>query len=342
MEQHYKYLHSNPELSGVEYNTNLYITKVLLNSSAKIIYNNLSIIAFFDKGKKDTIALRSELDALPIIESKKHLIRSENSNMHACGHDVHSSALLTLIPYIENTSFSSNICLIFQSKEESGLGAKDLVNTTIFNDLNIVKIIAMHVWPNLENGVVFSNEKLMFGSYELDVFINGENNHVSSYNKDTDATYASYLLYKKLFKNTKKYINHLGCITSGNLRNISSNLAVLNYSIRFKKDDKIVEKITNKKVKTKCIIDYEFNNYFPVLNNDKELLKLVNYTKIKTLKSAEDFGYYSSKCKILYLLYGLGKGKSLHTSEFIVTKEQRGNYYITLKNTLDIFRMKEG
>lgn len=328
-----------PELSGVEYETNLYVTKILSQYNVKIINNNLSIVCYFDKGKNDTIAFRSELDGLPITEDFNHNLRSQNMCMHACGHDVHTSALLQLAQYIDENYFTSNIALIFQSKEETGLGAKDLIETNIIEQLNITKIIAMHVWPNLKYNTIFSAQNLMFGSYELDILIEGENNHISSYNPLFDATRASFLIYKKLYKNKKNYISHLGEISSGNMRNISSNKALLKYSIRFKSNKKITQKISSTNIDSKCKISYDFKSYFPPVINDKELLSIHNHTKIKTLKSAEDFGYYSCKCKTLYLLYGLGKAFPLHSAKFNVNKKTRQNYYFKLLEILDVYKL---
>lgn len=336
MEEFYKILHKNPELSGYEYETNLLVIKEMMKYDVKIVNNKLSVVCFFDKKNKETIAFRSELDALPIIENESHLIRSNNNNMHACGHDIHTSSLLSLASYVQNNSFKKNIAFIFQSKEEGGLGARDLIETSIIEDLNITQIIGMHVWPNLDFNKVYSSKNLMFGSYELDVFIKGENNHISSYNKKTDATFASYEVFKKLYQNKKKYITHLGKISSGKIRNVSSNEAVLNYSIRFKNDNLIREKIIAKKYKTNCDILYKFNGYYPPLINDKELLRKVDYTKIKTLKSAEDFGYYSKKCMTLYLLFGIGKLYNLHTSDFYTTKEIRLAYCEKLKEIINV------
>lgn len=303
------------------------------------LYNvDLSIVCFFDKGCDDTIAFRSELDGLPIKENSEHLIKSVNGNMHACGHDIHTSALLKLAKYINENKFKNNICLIFQSQEESGAGSLRIVNSGLFEELKIKEIIGMHVWPNLGYNKVFSNENLMFGSYELDVIIKGENNHVSTYNQSKDATYASYLVFEKLYKINDEYISHLGEIHSGNLRNISSDKAVMKYTIRFKKDSNIKEEIMSNKIDTKCSVEYHFKNYYPILNNDLELLKKVNYNKIDTLKSAEDFGYYSRKCKSLYLLFGLGKGFNLHTSNFDTNEKTRKLYYNKLLEILNIYK----
>ncbi len=340
IEEFYKKIHQNPELSGLEYETNLFVTKELLKYDVQIYNNNLSIVCLFNKNKKQTVAFRSELDALPIKENVNHLIKSLNDNMHACGHDVHTSALLSLAKYVSLNDFEYNIAFIFQSKEEGGLGAKELIETSIFDELNITKVIGMHVWPNLEFDQLFSSENLMFGSYELDVLIKGENNHISCYNKMTDATYASYKLYKKLYKNNKKFIYHLGDIKSGNLRNISSDKAVMKYSLRFYNDCGIKETILKKKINTKCNITYDFKGYFPPLKNDLSLLKLIDYKEIKTLKSAEDFGYYREKCETLYLLYGLGKGFSLHTSDFNTTEDIRVKYREKLLMLINIFKEK--
>lgn len=341
IETHYKQLHENPELSGVEINTSIYVESILRKYTNDIYSVNYSKIAYFNKNKKSSLAFRSELDALPLIEDNNHEIISKNNCMHACGHDIHTSALLSLLPYIKDNDFKYNIVLIFQSKEETGGGSLDIVNSNILNDLNVDKIIGMHVWPNLEYNKIFSTKNLMYGSYELDIFIEGKSNHISSYDKYTDATYSSFLLYKKLHRLRYNKIAHLGFIKSGIMRNISSDKAILNYSIRFKKNNKIKNKIKRIKLKTKCIINYDFKSYYPPLINSNELLKEIKHIKIKTLKSAEDFGNYSKSHKILFLLYGLGKGYNLHTSEFNTNDMQRKNYFITLLNILNKYKKIE-
>lgn len=277
------------------------------------------------------------MDALPIKEIETHSIKSNNDYMHACGHDIHTSALLKLAEYIANNDFIYNVCLIFQSKEETGGGSKQIVNSNVFERFNITRVIGMHVWPNLDLDQVYSNDKLMFGSYELDIEITGKENHISSYNKYTDATYCSYQIYKNLYKNNKKSIFHLGEIHSGKLRNISSNKCTMKYSIRFN-NNKFKKENIIKNIKTKCEVSYNFKGYYPMLLNNKELLKNIPHCKIKTLKSAEDFGFYSEKAKILFLLYGLGKGFNLHTNNFNTTKELRSLYYYKLLSIVNIYK----
>ncbi len=339
MEKYYKQLHENPELSGMEYKTNKFILEVLSKYNIKVYKINLSIIAFFNKNKKETLAFRSEMDALPISESLSHKISSKNDCMHACGHDIHTSALLKLSSYIFNNDFTENIALIFQSKEETGLGSKDIVKSNIFNKLNITKVIGVHVWPNIEENKLFSNRNLFYGSFELDVNVWGKSNHVSSYNKYTDATHASFLIYNRLRKMKKNKIAHLGKLSSGIIRNISSEHAVLNYSIRFKKYHNIDTKIKKKKIKSDCMIDYNFKEYYPPLICDYELLNKINHNKIKTQLAAEDFGYYSEKSKIIFLLYGLGKGYNLHTNQFKTSELQRENYYNKVKEIINYFKI---
>lgn len=288
--------------------------------------------------KTKSIAFRSELDALPIKENNTHIIKSKNENMHACGHDIHTSALLKLGEYINGNNFKYNIVLIFQSKEETGLGSKDIIDSNILDEFNIKNIFAIHVWPQLEYDELHSAKNLMFGSYELDVLIKGKSNHVSSYQQNTDAIYASYLIYKKLYINTKNQINHLGQLNAGAIRNISADKAFLHYTIRFKTNNSIKEKIIKTQIETNCKITYNFKEYYPPIINSKKLLKLIKHKEIATLKSAEDFGYYQTKYNTLYLLYGLGKGDFLHTHNFTTTEKQRLGYYNKLIYIIEKFK----
>ncbi len=340
MEKYYRYLHENPELSGKEFKTSEYVIDIMEKYDVKIFRVDLSVICFFDRGRDSSVAFRSELDALPIIESEEHKIRSKNTNMHACGHDVHTSALLKLAEYVNGKNFDHNICFIFQSMEESGCGSKQIVNSDIFNELNIKYVIGLHVWPNLKKNKLFSNEFLMYGSFELDIIVEGESNHVSDYNCLTDATFASFLLYEKISQIDGDYICHCGCIKSGSVRNISSNKSVMNYSIRFRSTDDIRSKIENIKIDTRCKYTFNFINKYIPLINDTELLNNINYTKVDTQKAVEDFGYYGLKSKIVYLLYGLGKGNKLHTEKFSTSFEDRELYYLKLVEIINIFKSR--
>ncbi|MFI3329486.1 MAG: M20/M25/M40 family metallo-hydrolase [bacterium] len=339
METIYKYLHENPECSGKEHKTNKYVLEILEKYNPKIFKIKLSIVAFFNMQQSETLAFRSELDALPISEDISHKICSKNDSMHACGHDIHTSALLQLCEHIKSNKFNHNIALIFQSKEETGLGSKDIIKSKLFKKLKITKVIGMHVWPNLEFDKIYSNKNLMFGSYELDINIWGKPNHVSTYSNKTDATFASYLIYKKLLKFKKNKIAHLGKIQSGIIRNISSDHATLYYSVRFKKNKNIEDKIRRMKLNTNCDVDYNFKEYYPPLICSKNLLEIINPQKVKTLKSAEDFGYYKEKAETLYLLYGLGTGYNLHTNKFTTNIEQRKCYYNKLVEVIDKFKI---
>ncbi len=341
IERYYKYLHENPELSGKEYNTSNYVYNEISRYDCTVLKVDLSVIAFFDKGCSKSIAFRSELDALPIQEDI-HVIMSKNNNMHACGHDVHTSALLKLGEYInkDESYYDYNIVLIFQSKEESGAGSLDIINSKILEQYNIKRIIGVHLWPKLDYGVLYSNKKLMCGSIELDIIINGLENHVSNYSKFTDATYCSFQIYNYINKVRFKGICHLGKLSTGVIRNVSSKHAKLEYSIRYKNNDKIIKKICNKKYKTKCNIFYKINSNYPVLNCEKKLLDKVKYKKIKQLKSSEDFGNYNTIANSCFFLYGLGPTSSLHTSSFNTNTQQRLNYFKKIKQLLMIYKIE--
>ena len=91
-----QYLHKNPELSGEEYETTEFIKKFLTEHGIKILSFNLKtgVIAEIGEGEK-IVALRADIDALPINEMTDYPYKSQNPGvMHACGHDFHTASLL--------------------------------------------------------------------------------------------------------------------------------------------------------------------------------------------------------------------------------------------------------
>lgn len=158
-----RYLHQNPELSSLEYETSKYIYNKLKSYGIEDVRNdiyNTAVMAII-KGKEPgkTILLRADMDALPIDELNKVEYCSINKGvMHACGHDAHMTWLLGA-SYILNKmkdKFKGNIKILFQPAEE-GIGGADclLENTDILQQEPKVDLaFAAHVWPSINVGRV--------------------------------------------------------------------------------------------------------------------------------------------------------------------------------------------
>ncbi len=183
-----RHLHAHPELSFEEFNTSQYVQHVL--NSAGIKYTNgwvkTGIIAHIE-GKnpaKRTIALRADLDALPIEESNSVEYKSKNAGvMHACGHDVHTSSLLGTAMILQQLrdEFEGTIKLIFQPGEEKlPGGAKLIIEEGGLKNPDAELIIGQHVFPEMETGLVgFRKGMYMASTDEVHLKISGKGGHAA-------------------------------------------------------------------------------------------------------------------------------------------------------------------
>jgi amidohydrolase len=154
-----RHLHQHPELSGQEKNTARFINQVLAGAAVphRLAANRRGIIGDIvrspDSGAP-VIAVRADIDALPIQEETDTIYRSTNAGvMHACGHDAHTAMLLTTALALKqenNLPFSWRV--IFQPSEEEGQGAQQLIQEGALE--NVDGILALHVDPNRQMGKV--------------------------------------------------------------------------------------------------------------------------------------------------------------------------------------------
>jgi amidohydrolase len=154
-----RHLHQHPELSGAELATTSYLGKQLI--AAKIPHRVgtgkrgiITDIAPASNAQAPVIALRADIDALPIGEENKVDYRSKNNGvMHACGHDAHSAILLgTTLAFHRAGKLPVSWRSIFQPAEETGCGASEMVAQGALKDVQA--ILAFHVDPTLPVGHV--------------------------------------------------------------------------------------------------------------------------------------------------------------------------------------------
>lgn len=187
-----RHIHENPELSYLETNTASFISSILKKEG--IPYTNMAgtgVIAII-KGSKPTegsnpektIALRADIDALPIEEKNNVPYVSKNKGiMHACGHDVHTSCLLGAATILRalSSEWSGTIKLIFQPGEEKlPGGASLLIKEGVLENPSPESIIAQHVFPSLETGKVgFASGSYMAACDEIYLTVKGKGGHAA-------------------------------------------------------------------------------------------------------------------------------------------------------------------
>ena len=182
------HIHANPELSFKEYNTSAFVAGKLaewgISHQAGVAGTGIvALIEGRNPGNK-CIALRAELDALPIKEANDIPYRSKNEGiMHACGHDVHASCLLGAARILHDLrhEWEGTIKFIFQPGEEMHPGGATLmIAAGVLENPKPEAIMALHVYPHLPCGTVgFRSGQYMASADEVYITIEGKGGHAA-------------------------------------------------------------------------------------------------------------------------------------------------------------------
>lgn len=341
-----KTLHQNPELSREEKNTAREIAKFFEDVSGYALLKNQgfqSIVAYKKFGEGPGIAFRAELDGLPIEEKSDIEHRSKKpGNSHACGHDGHMSILLSLARHLEEIKPKrGTVYFIFQSAEETGEGAKAMIESPEFNDLEIDFCYALHNIPGTEKGLVVSKTgSFACASVGFTARITGKTAHAAHPEDAINPLEAAIQLWTQVKKLPKRpeiddfalatsIALHAGEETFGtspaNARLLVTMRAAQTEHLDLMMDEtKAIAKEISEE--TGAEITIQFQEYFPATEN----ADLVSNLKLACEKSgtpfmemekpfrwSEDFAYFSKKCPSL--MFGLGSGidqPNLHAPDF--------------------------
>jgi amidohydrolase len=190
------HIHTYPELSFEEHNTSNFIASQLRNWGIEFQQGvaGTGIVALL-KGKnpeKKCIALRADMDALPIHEANDTTYRSQNEGvMHACGHDVHSSCLLGAARILHELrdEWEGTIKLLFQPGEEKHPGgASIMIEEGVLESPKPQAIFALHVYPHLPSGTAgFRAGQYMASADEIYITIEGKGGHAALPHQTVDS-----------------------------------------------------------------------------------------------------------------------------------------------------------
>ena len=181
-----RHLHQHPELSFKEYKTQQYIIERLKGIGIEDIETctETGVVALI-KGKNPdtkTVALRGDIDALPILEENKKEYTSKNEGvMHACGHDVHTTCVLAAADILHGlkSEFSGTVKLIFQPGEERLPGGASLmIKEGVLKNPKVDVAYGQHVMPLIDAGKVgFRKGLYMASADEIYITIQGKGGH---------------------------------------------------------------------------------------------------------------------------------------------------------------------
>ncbi len=324
-----RYYHQHPELSEQEKNTTAAIVKDLQAMGLEVktyecvnAYGCTADIVGAQPGK--TVALRADIDALPVSEETGLEFASENVGcMHACGHDCHISMLLGAAKMLaENKDkLKGTVRLIFQPAEETGFGAPAFIKAGVLDGVDA--IYGAHIWNSLAAPYVnIESGNRMASTAEFHVEIEGMSSHGSAPEDGIDAIVAMSAIILNLqtfVSRNNSPLNPLvvsvGKVEAGSRWNVIAGKAKFEGTVRtFSKDmleeaprviSRIVENTAAAYGATAKLTDFRWM-VVPVINDHEDLVKIgqdsvkklygeEGLAPMQTLMGGEDFSFYMQK-----------------------------------------------
>lgn len=356
-----RHLHQYPELSFQENKTGWYIAEKLeeygIPYEHGVAENGVVGLIKGENPDKKTIALRADIDALPIEETNDVPYRSTNKGiMHACGHDVHTSSLLGAARILQQLrdQFEGTIKLIFQPAEEKlPGGASIMIKEGVLENPKPTAILGQHVHPPLEAGKVgFRAGEYMASADEIFVTVRGKGGHGALPEDCIDpiliASHLIVALQQIISRNTNPLLPAVltfGRINStGGSTNIIPNEVKLMGTFRTMNEEWRFEAHRRMKKMAESIAegmggscDFDIVVGYPTLYNDPattrqaraaavEYLGANNVVDLPIRMTAEDFAYYSQEMPACFYRLGTGnpaKGitSPVHTSTFDIDED---------------------
>ncbi len=349
-----RHIHANPELSFNEYNTSAFVAAKLDElgiSYQKMADTGLVALIKGNKPSDKVIALRGDMDALPIIEANDVPYKSKNEGvMHACGHDVHTSSLLGTAKILSELKddFGGTVKFIFQPAEERlPGGASVMIKEGVLENPKPSAVLGQHVMPMIDAGKVgFRPGKYMASTDEIYVTVKGKGGHGAQPQQNIDPVIITAHMLVALQQVVSRFADpklptvlSFGKVIANGATNVIPNEVYLEGTFRtldekwraeaHQKMKKMAEGIVESMGAT---VDFNIVNGYPYLINEEELTKRSiayaqdylgkeNVLDLDLWMAAEDFAYYSQVSDACFYRLGTrneerGITSSVHTPTF--------------------------
>ncbi len=351
-----RHLHSHPELSFNEVETSAFVARHLDSlgiSYERMADNGLVGLLKGDKSSDMVIALRADMDALPITEANDVPYKSQNVGvMHACGHDVHTSSLLgvaTILTQLKS-EFGGTIKLIFQPAEEKLPGGASLmIKEGVLENPKPSAVIGQHVMPLIDAGKVgFRAGKYMASTDELYVTVKGKGGHGAQPQQNIDPVIITAHMLTALQQIVSRFsdpkspcVLSFGKVIANGATNVIPNEVYLEGTFRTMDEEWRAEAhVKIKKMAEGLVesmggtVDFNIVKGYPYLINEPVLTNNVrgfaedylgkeNVLDLDIWMAAEDFAYYSQVADSCFYRLGTrnesrGITSSVHTPTFDV------------------------
>ena len=336
-----RYLHQHPEIGFDTGNTEKMVRDVLSESCIEVIPSTVGVMGIIKSGKSDDIlALRADMDALPLQEENDVPYKSQYDNrMHACGHDGHTAMLLGAARILQQYRelLPVNVLLIFQPAEEGpDLGGarimlKDLEESGMKSKIR--KILGIHLFNDFQTGTAgYRYGAMMASTDEFDIKITGKGGHAAQPHEAVDALSLGCKFVDEMESFMSRRIDPLkpavfsvGSFNAGTAKNIISENAVISGTVRCLYEDtraSILE-AASKILESICGAygaEYKLDilNGLPVLVNDRSTAAFAKnvigialggenaFEITEPIMGSEDFAYFAQKIPAAFIWLGSG------------------------------------
>lgn len=355
-----RHLHAYPELSFEEYNTAKYVATQLnelgIEYTEGVANTGLTALIKGKNPEKSVVALRGDMDALPILEENDIAYKSKiDGVMHACGHDVHTSCVLGAAMILNDLrdEFEGTVKLIFQPGEEKNPGGASLmIKDGALKNPTPNAIFGQHVMPYIPTGQLgFRAGKYMASADEIYLTVKGKGGHAALPDQAVDpiliASHIVTALQQVISRNADPKtptVLTFGSIHGGSAQNIipeevklAGTFRALDENWRFKAHELIRKLCSNVAEGMGGACEVHIDVGYPFLHNDEVLAKNArknaeqyvgkeNVIDLDLWLGAEDFAFYSHELPSCFYRLGTGneqKGtnKGVHTPLFNIDED---------------------
>lgn len=347
-------LHEHPELMYREYETSKTIKATLDSLGIKYTggwsrnkhpdtipgKGETGIVAELGTGQPPCVALRTDIDALPIVEKTELPFKSKTDGcMHACGHDGHMSMLLGAAKLLKSyeSQLNGTVRLIFQPAEEGGAGAKRMREEGVLKQFPPVqRVFGMHLWPNLPSGVIGGRAgPLMAASDLFDITIAGVGGHGALPHLTVDPIVAAAAVVNSLQSIVAREISPLAAgvisvtkIHGGDAYNVIPDAVAVGGTLRSLTDDglaylrkRITSVVNGVADAHNCNVSVSFmHDPYPPTVNNPDLWQFVRrvggvasangtVVEVEPVMAAEDFSFLAQEVPGAFIFLGQGSGE---------------------------------